>query len=72
MELNLIKRFEKEFGDRFTTDERIIEEKSKAPYLVSPILSKMGKKALGVLFAKDEEDVLNILKFSGVSPNYFI
>ncbi|BDB98636.1 FAD-binding oxidoreductase [Saccharolobus caldissimus] len=62
MELSLIKRFEKEFSDRFTTDEKIIEEKSKAPYLVSPILSKMGKKALGVLFAKDEEDILNILK----------
>jgi|GEM_PF-815920 len=62
MELSLIKRFEKEFDDRFTTDERIIEEKSKAPYLVSPILSKMGKKALGVLFVKDEEDILNILK----------
>ena len=62
MELSLIKRFEKEFYDRFTTDERIIEEKSKAPYLVSPILSKMGKKALGVLFVKDEEDILNILK----------
>ncbi|AGJ62346.1 FAD-binding oxidoreductase [Saccharolobus islandicus] len=62
MELSLIKRFEKEFDDRFTTDERIIEEKSKAPYLVSPILSKMSKKALGVLFAKDEEDILNILK----------
>ncbi|BFH74790.1 FAD-binding oxidoreductase [Sulfurisphaera javensis] len=57
----LLKEFEREFGEKFTTDRKIIDEASKAPYLVSPILSKMGKSALGVLFVNDEEDIKNAL-----------
>ena len=62
MMMEFIKLFEKEFSEKFVTDEKVVEEKSKAPYLVSPILSKMGKKALGVIFAEDEQDVINAVK----------
>ncbi|MFP3202694.1 MAG: FAD-binding oxidoreductase [Sulfolobus sp.] len=63
MEVSLLtKKFEKEFGRKFSNDDKILVEKSSSPYLVSPILSKMGKKAIGVVFAEDEEDVKNVVK----------
>jgi FAD/FMN-containing dehydrogenase len=58
----LVKAFEREFGEKFSIDEKILKEKSESPYLVSPILSKMGKKALGVIFAEDEEDIMSAVK----------
>ncbi|MEJ2776245.1 FAD-linked oxidase [Sulfolobus sp. SCGC AB-777_L09] len=63
MEVSLLtKKFEKEFGRKFSNDDKILVEKSSSPYLVSPILSKMGRKAIGVVFAEDEEDVKNVVK----------
>lgn len=63
MEVSLLaKKFEKEFGRRFSNDDKILVEKSSSPYLVSPILSKMERKAIGVVFAEDEEDVKNVVK----------
>ncbi|ARM76927.1 FAD-binding oxidoreductase [Acidianus manzaensis] len=61
MEEVLLKKLEREFGTAFTTDDKIVTEYSKSPYLVSPILSKMGKRALGVLYLEDEEEIKNAL-----------
>lgn len=58
----ILKIFEKEFGSKFTTREDIVEEASKSPYLVSPILSKMGKRVSGVILAEDEEDIFTVVK----------
>ncbi|AAY81190.1 FAD-binding oxidoreductase [Sulfolobus acidocaldarius] len=59
----ITKTFEKEFGDKkFITNDRVLEEESKAPYLVSPVLSKMGKKVIGVVMADDEEDIFNAVR----------
>lgn len=59
---SILKIFEKEFGSKFTTREDIVEEASKSPYLVSPILSKMGKRVSGVILAEDEEDIFTAVK----------
>ncbi|BAB67659.1 FAD-binding oxidoreductase [Sulfurisphaera tokodaii] len=56
------KEFEKEFGSKFIDTEEIIDEYSKAPYLVSPILSKMGKRILGAVIAEDENDIEYAIK----------
>lgn len=58
----ILKKFDKEFGNKFKTESKILEEASKAPYLVSPILSSKGKRALGVLVAEDEEDIFKAVK----------
>ncbi|WP_425487473.1 FAD-binding oxidoreductase [Metallosphaera tengchongensis] len=62
MEL-FIKKLEKEFGNKFIIDDRTITEFSTSPYLVSPVLSKMGSRVLGVVSASDEQDVINTVKF---------
>jgi len=59
---SLLKNLEKELGNKFITREDIREQYSKAPYLVSPILSKMGKKILGVVIAEDENDIQYVVK----------
>ncbi|TRM80882.1 FAD-linked oxidase, partial [Sulfolobus sp. D5] len=61
-----IKAFEKEFGKKFITDNKILEEESRAPYLVSPILSKMGKKVIGVIMAEDEDDISNAVRLCDI------
>ncbi|QKR01061.1 FAD-binding oxidoreductase [Metallosphaera tengchongensis] len=58
-----IKKLEKEFGNKFIIDDRTITEFSTSPYLVSPVLSKMGSRVLGVVSASDEQDVINTVKF---------
>lgn len=59
----LLKELEKEFNSRFITRGDIIDQYSSSPYLVSPVLSKMGKRILGVVVAEDVEDVRNLLNF---------
>ncbi len=60
---SLVKELEKEFGSRFVTKREIIDQYSSSPYLVSPILSKMGKRILGVVIPEDVEEIKHVLEF---------
>ena len=58
-----LKDLEREFGSRFISRGEIIDQYSSSPYLVSPVLSKMGKRILGVVVAEDIDDIKNLLRF---------
>ncbi|MEM4223360.1 MAG: FAD-binding oxidoreductase [Metallosphaera sp.] len=58
-----LKDMEREIGTRFISRGEIIDQYSSSPYLVSPVLSKMGKRILGVVVAEDIDDIKNLLRF---------
>ncbi|WP_218266289.1 FAD-binding oxidoreductase [Saccharolobus shibatae] len=57
---------EKELGSKLIMNDNVIDHYSKSPYLVSPILSKMGKRVLGVVIVEDRYDVEFVVKFCDI------
>ncbi|BCU66903.1 FAD-binding oxidoreductase [Sulfolobales archaeon HS-7] len=62
MEVSIEREFERNFQAKFITLPGELEKASSAPYLVSPVISRMGKKAIGLIKAECDEDVLNVIR----------
>jgi len=56
-ETNIFSEFERELGKKVSFDKELIAEYLVAPYVVSPILSKLSEGILGVVNVFDEDDL---------------
>lgn len=56
-ETKIFSEFERELGKKVSFDKELIAEYLVAPYVVSPILSKLSKGILGVVNVFDEDDL---------------
>ncbi|WP_231112313.1 FAD-binding oxidoreductase [Stygiolobus azoricus] len=56
-ETSIFSEFERELGKKVSFDKEQIAKYSVAPYVVSPILSKLSKGILGIVNVFDEDDL---------------
>jgi len=56
-ETNIFSEFKRELGKKVSFDKELIAEYLVAPYVVSPILSKLSEGILGVVNVFDEDDL---------------